>query len=159
MYLCCRHKSNPRLARSIDIMFTLHAEYEINCSWSRLGADLASSAAPANCGWVAVKQRFRLFRLDNGGREFNSCKRGLADMLNVIGCVFSWPVCADVWDLHNAQDLLRWAQGRVPGDHVLQKRLVDALADLSFAQDVLSHPEALSEFKYAPAHSPGQLSL
>ena len=42
MYPCCRYKPNPRLARAIDIMFTLHAEHEMNCS-TAAARHLASS--------------------------------------------------------------------------------------------------------------------
>ena len=40
--LCCRYKPNPRLARAMDIMFTLHAEHEMNCS-TAAARHLASS--------------------------------------------------------------------------------------------------------------------
>ena len=41
-HLYCRYKPNPRLARAIDIMFTLHAEHEMNCS-TAAARHLASS--------------------------------------------------------------------------------------------------------------------
>ena len=36
------YKPNPRLARAMDIMFTLHAEHEMNCS-TAAARHLASS--------------------------------------------------------------------------------------------------------------------
>ncbi|CAL5220409.1 g2420 [Coccomyxa viridis] len=52
-----------------------------------------------------------------------------------------------VWDLHKAHDLLNWAQQHIPENNAIHERLEETLKDLSFCKDVLSHPEAFSEFK------------
>ena len=38
----CRYRPNPKLVRALDIMFTLHAEHEMNCS-TAAARHLASS--------------------------------------------------------------------------------------------------------------------
>ena len=38
----CSYRPHPRLARALDIMFTLHAEHEMNCS-TAAARHLASS--------------------------------------------------------------------------------------------------------------------
>ena len=85
--------------------------------------------------------------------------RTVTDMLTLryLECC---AVYADVWDLHKAQDLQKWAQRHVLEQLHIQKRLEDTLADLSFCQDVLRHPEAFSEFKYAPVFAwPASIKL
>lgn len=56
--LCLRYKPNPRLARAMDIMFTLHAEHEMNCSTAAArhlassGVDVYTAIAGAHLFWL-----------------------------------------------------------------------------------------------------------
>ena len=63
----CSYRPHPRLARALDIMFTLHAEHEMNCS-TAAARHLASSGvdvytAIAGARPIPVKAPARLTEL------------------------------------------------------------------------------------------------
>lgn len=62
----CSYRPHPRLARALDIMFTLHAEHEMNCSTAAArhlassGVDVYTAIAGAQGlgfrGWVCSRR-------------------------------------------------------------------------------------------------------
>ena len=71
-----RYKPNPRLARAMDIMFTLHAEHEMNCSTAAArhlassGVDVYTAIAGAHLFWLCSSQSLPLMfigEIEEGG--------------------------------------------------------------------------------------------